>query len=155
MEVLGIDIGGSGIKGSIVDTKSGKLLSDKIRFSTPDTSTPKLILKGINDNIIKKLKWNGKIGCGFPGIVKENKIYSSANISKKWVGVNLKKKFFKKFDLECVVCNDADAAGIAEITLNKDLNTKGTVIIITVGTGLGTSIFYDGKLVPNIEFCHL
>ena len=95
MEVLGIDIGGSGIKGAIVDTKSGKLLSDKIRFSTPDTSTPKLILKGINDNIIKKLKWNGKIGCGFPGIVKENKIYSSVNISKKWVGVNLKNKFLK------------------------------------------------------------
>ena len=155
MEVLGIDIGGSGIKGSIVDTKSGKLLSNKIRFSTPDTSTPKLILNGINENIIKKLKWNGKIGCGFPGIVKENKIYSSANISKKWVGVNLKKKFLKKFNLECVVCNDADAAGIAEITLNKDLNTKGTVIIITVGTGLGTSIFNDGKLVPNIEFGHL
>ncbi len=155
MEVLGIDIGGSGIKGAIIDTKSGDLISDKIRFTTPKLSTPKEILNGIELNIIKKLNWNGRIGCGFPGIVKENKIFSSANISKKWIGVNLKKKFYKKFNLDCVACNDADAAGIAEISLNKKLNIKGTVIVITVGTGLGTSIFIDGKLVPNIEFGHL
>jgi len=89
------------------------------------------------------------------GVVKKNKVFSAANISKKWVGVNIKKKFSQNFNLECKAVNDADAAGIAEIYLNKNVPKKGTVMVITVGTRLGTSIFVDGKLVPNIEFGHL
>ena len=155
MKVLGIDIGGSGVKGAIVNTKTGKLVSEKIRFSTPNPSKPKNIIKGIQSNIINEFNWKGKVGCGFPGVIKNNKVFSAANISKKWIGVNIKKKFSKKFNLKCKAFNDADVAGIAEIELNKKINKKGTVIVITVGTGLGTSIFLDGKLVPNIEFGHL
>jgi polyphosphate glucokinase len=155
MNVLGIDIGGSGVKGAIVDTKSGLLISEKIRFPTPDNPTPKKVLDGIKLNIIDEFKWEGNIGCGFPGVVKKNKVYSAANIQKKWVGVNIKKKFYKKFNLKCVALNDADAAGISEIALNKKVKSKGTVLVITVGTGLGTSMFIDGKLIPNFELGHL
>ena len=107
MNVLGIDIGGSGVKGAIVDTKSGLLISEKIRFPTPDNPTPKKVLDGIKLNIIDEFKWEGNIGCGFPGVVKKNKVYSAANIQKKWVGVNIKKKFYKKFNLKCDALNDA------------------------------------------------
>ena len=155
MEILGIDIGGSGVKAALVDTDKGELLSDKIRFQTPENGSPKKIFDGIATNFIEELKWKGKVGCGFPGVVKKNKVYSAANISKKWIGVNIKKKFLKKFNLECRAINDADAAGLSEIKLNNKIPKKGTVMIITVGTGLGTSIFVDGKLVPNIEFGHL
>lgn len=155
MEVLGIDIGGSGVKAAVVDTKKGKLVSEKIRFSTPDPSSPKKIFEGIESNFINEFKWSGKVGCGFPGVIKKNKVLSAANINKKWVGVNIKKKFFQNFNIECNAVNDADAAGLAEIYLNKKIPKKGTVMVITVGTGLGTSIFVDGILVPNIEFGHL
>lgn len=155
MEVLGIDIGGSGVKGAIVETKSGKLVSEKIRFSTPIPSTPKKVFSGIKTNLIDKFNWEGKVGCGFPGVIKKNKVYSAANMNKKWIGTNIKKKFSNKFNLKCRAFNDADLAGIAEISLNKKIDKSGTIILITVGTGLGTSIFIDGKLVPNIEFGHL
>ena len=155
MDVLGIDIGGSGVKAAIVDTKSGKLLSEKIRFETPELPSPKKIFTGIEENFLSEFKWKGRVGCGFPGVIIKNKVYSAANLTKKWVGINIKKKFSKKFNLECYALNDADAAGISEIFLNKDIPNKGTIMVITVGTGLGTSIFVDGKLVPNIEFGHL
>ncbi len=155
MDVLGIDIGGSGVKAAVIDTMTGKLISEKIRFETPTNSSPKNIFEGIKTNFLEKLDWKGKVGCGFPGVVIKNKVFSAANISNKWVGVNIKKKFSQKFNLECKAINDADAAGISEITLNNKIPLKGTVMIITVGTGFGTSIFIDGKLVPNIEFGHL
>ena len=85
MKILGIDIGGSGIKGGIVNTKSGKLVSQKIRFETPSPSSPKKVIKKIKKNIIKELDWNKYVGCGFPGIVNKNKILSAANVSNKWV----------------------------------------------------------------------
>ena len=155
MDVLGIDIGGSGVKAAIVDTKSGRLLSEKIRFKTPESPSPKKIFTGIEENFLSEFKWKGSVGCGFPGVVIKNKVYSAANMTKKWVGINIKKKFFQKFNLKCYALNDADAAGISEMFLNKNIPNKGTVMVITVGTGLGTSIFVDGKLVPNIEFGHL
>ena len=155
MNVLGIDIGGSGVKGAIVDIESGELLSEKIRFPTPNKPTPKKIFDGIKSNILDELKWDGNVGCGFPGVVKKNKIYSAANMEKKWIGLNLKKKFHKKFNLRCKAINDADAAGLSEIALNPNVLKRGTVLVITVGTGLGTSMFIDGKLIPNFELGHL
>ena len=95
------------------------------------------------------------MGCGFPGIVNKNKILSAANVSNKWVGVDVSKRISRKTGCESFVLNDADAAGLAEMKYGAGKNKKGTVLMITVGTGLGTSIFIDGKLVPNIEFGHL
>ena len=95
------------------------------------------------------------MGCGFPGIVNKNKILSAANVSNKWVGVDVSKRISRKTGCESFVLNDADAAGLAEMKYGSGKNKKGTVLMITVGTGLGTSIFIDGKLVPNIEFGHL
>ena len=133
----------------------GRLLSEKIRFKTPESPSPKKIFTGIEENFLSEFKWKGSVGCGFPGVVIKNKVYSAANMTKKWVGINIKKKFSQKFNLKCYALNDADAAGISEIFLNKNIPKNGTVMVITVGTGLGTSIFVDGKLVPNIEFGHL
>jgi len=155
MKVLGIDIGGSGIKGGIVDTRLGKIVSEKIRFETPSPSSPKKVIKAIKKNIIKEYDWNKYVGCGFPGIVIKNKILSAANVSKKWVGVDVAKKISRKTGCESYIINDADAAGLAEIKFGAGKNKKGTILVVTVGTGLGTSIFVDGILVPNIEFGHL
>ena len=155
MEVLGIDIGGSGVKAAVVDTKKGELISQKIRFPTPENASPKKIFSDIESNFINEFNWTDRVGCGFPGVIIKNKVLSAANLNRKWVGLNIKKKFSKNFNLECRAVNDADAAGIAEINLNKNIPNKGTVMVITVGTGLGTSIFVDRKLVPNIEFGHL
>lgn len=155
MKILGVDIGGSGIKGGIVDTRLGKIVSEKIRFETPSPSSPKKVIKSIKKNIIKEFEWNKYVGCGFPGIVVKNKILSAANVSKKWIGVDVAKRISRKTGCESFVLNDADAAGLAEMRFGAGKNKNGTVLVITVGTGLGTSIFVDGKLVPNIEFGHL
>ena len=155
MKILGIDIGGSGIKGGIVDTKYGKLISQKIRFETPSPSSPKKVIKKIKKNIIKELGWNKHVGCGFPGVVIKNKIQSAANVSNKWVGVDVSKRISRKTGCKSFILNDADAAGLAEMKYGSGKNKKGKVLMITVGTGLGTSIFIDGKLIPNIEFGHL
>ena len=120
MKILGIDIGGSGIKGGIVNTKSGKLVSQKIRFETPSPSSPKRVIKKIKKNIIKELDWNKYVGCGFPGIVNKNKILSAANVSNKWVGVDVSKRISRKTGCESFVLNDADAAGLAEMKYDGD-----------------------------------
>ena len=124
MDVLGIDIGGSGVKAAIVDTKSGRLLSEKIRFKTPESPSPKKIFTGIEENFLSEFKWKGSVGCGFPGVVIKNKVYSAANMTKKWVGINIKKKVSQKFNVDCYALNDSDAAGISEIFLNKNIPKK-------------------------------
>lgn len=155
MKILGVDIGGSGIKAGIVETRLGKIVSERIRIETPSPSSPKKVIKSIKKNIIKKLDWNKYVGCGFPGIVVKNKILTAANVSKKWVGIDVSKRISRKTGCESYVLNDADAAGLAEMKFGAGKNKKGTVLMLTVGTGIGSSIFLNGTLVPNIEFGHL
>jgi polyphosphate glucokinase len=154
MQVLGIDVGGSGIKGAPVDTETGQLLAERLRIKTPKGAEPEPVAKVVAD-IAKSFQWNGPIGIGFPAPIKGGVTMMAANISQKWVGTNADDLFTKITGCDCTMMNDADAAGLAEMKFGAGRGQPGTVIMLTLGTGIGTAIFYRGKLLPNTEFGHL
>ena len=153
--VLGIDIGGTGMKAALVDTATGEFVKEKIKYGTPQPSNPKNMAQVLNQ-LIDDFDMRGTtIGCGFPAIVKNDICKSAANIDKEWLGVNLVEYFKNETGCNSVFMNDADAAGLAELKFGAGRDKMGTVIMITLGTGIGSGIFVDGKLVPNSEFGHL
>src|SRR5512147_151359 len=154
MQVLGIDVGGSGIKGAPVDTTTGKLLAERIRIKTPKKAEPKPVADVVAE-IAKSFDWKGPIGIGFPAPIKGGVALMAANVSEKWVGTNADDLFTKTTGCDCTMINDADAAGLAEMKFGAGKGQPGTVIMITLGTGIGTAIFYRGNLLPNTEFGHL
>ena len=154
MDILGIDIGGSGIKGAPVNSKSGELIAERKRIPTPDPATPEEITETFAQ-IVKDFNWSGPIGCGFPAVVRNGIVGTASNIDKKWIGVNVRQLFTQAAGSETVVVNDADAAGVAEIAFGAGRGHKGVVVIITVGTGLGTAVFSNGHLFPNTELGHI
>lgn len=154
MEILGIDIGGSGIKGAPVDCKTGILIQERFRIPTPQPSTPEAVTAKIKA-IAKHFNWIGTIGCGFPAIVQNGMVKSAANISKKWIGANAEALFHQATGCKTVVRNDADAAALAEMAFGAGKNQTGLTLLITLGTGIGTALFYEGRLIPNTEFGHL
>lgn len=152
MNVLGIDIGGTGIKGAIVDTSLGVLVSERLKIPTPSPATPKEVIK-VTRELIKHFDWQGKpIGCGFPSIIKKNVSYSAVNIDDSWKGINLKQVFKEGTGNDILFMNDADAAGLAEIHFGAGKNANGTVLMLTLGTGIGSGLFRNGRLIPNSEF---
>ena len=153
-EVLGIDFGGSGIKGAPVDTKKGKLLEKRYRIPTPVPATPNDVSEVIKE-IIKHFNWKGPVGVAFPSVVQNGIIKTAANIDKSWIGVNASQLLFEKTGLKTVVLNDADAAGMAEMKFGAGKGRKGLILLVTVGTGIGTVLFTRGKLVPNTELGHV
>lgn len=154
MQVLGIDVGGSGIKGAPVDIKAGKLLAERIRIKTPKSAEPQPVAEVV-DKIAKSFGWQGPIGIGFPAPIKSGVAMMAANISPKWVGVNADDLFSKVTGCACTLVNDADAAGLAEMAFGAGRGQPGTVILLTLGTGIGSAIFHRGNLLPNTEFGHL
>jgi polyphosphate glucokinase len=154
MQVLGIDVGGSGIKGAPVDTNTGKLLAERIRIKTPKEAEPQPIADVVAE-IARSFNWKGTIGVGFPAPIKAGVAMMAANISEKWVGTNADELFTKTTGCDCTMINDADAAGLAEMKFGAGSGQSGTVIMITLGTGIGTAIFHRGNLLPNTEFGHL
>ncbi|MEL6122132.1 MAG: ROK family protein [Bacteroidota bacterium] len=154
-EILGIDVGGTGIKAAMVDTINGEFTKEKIKRGTPQPSTPENVAIVLNELIDEFGARGTKIGCGFPSIIKHGVCYSAANIDKSWLGVNLVEYFQEVTGCEGYFVNDADAAGYAEMTYGRGVGRMGTVILITLGTGIGSGLFLDGKLVPNSEFGHL
>ncbi len=153
--ILGIDVGGSNIKGAIVDTNKGELITERFKIATPKPSTPRAVAKVFTE-LIKQTRYKGKtIGCGFPSIIKEGVCYSAANIDKKWKGTDVASLFSKASGRKVFVTNDADAAGLSEMEYGIGKGVKGSVLLITIGTGLGTALFSDGQLVSNTEFGHL
>lgn len=150
MEILGIDVGGSGVKGAIVDTDSGELTSERIRIATPTPPTPKKIAGTVKD-LVGQLEYRGPIGCSFPTVVVDGQALTSGNIDEAWLGTRVDELFAEATGSPFVVHNDADVAGIAEMTLGAGRGLGGTVIMVTIGTGLGTGVFSDGLLIPNIE----
>jgi polyphosphate glucokinase len=154
MQVLGIDIGGSGIKGAPVDTETGNLLAERIRIKTPRDAEPQPVADVVAE-IAKAFRWNGPIGIGFPAPIKAGVAMMAANISDKWIGTNADDLFTKTTGCDCTMINDADAAGLAEMRFGAGRNQMGTVIMLTLGTGIGTAIFNEGHLLPNTEFGHL
>ncbi len=152
--VLGVDIGGTGIKGAPVEVKAGRLLADRRKILTPKPATPVAVAETFKE-LVEFHKWEGLIGVGFPAIIKEGIAHSAANIDKSWIGVNVEKLLGEAVDLPVVAVNDADAAGVAEVQFGAGEGQRGTVLLITIGSGLGSALFVDGKLVPNTEFGHL
>ena len=153
-KILGIDIGGSGIKGAPVNTKKGKLIDKRLRVATPDPATPEAVAAVIRQ-IAEHFKWDGLIGCGFPGVVRNGIVRTAANLDKSWADVDARKLFSEKTGLPVTIVNDADSAGMAEMKFGAGKHQKGAVILITVGTGIGTVFFTKGKLLPNTELGHL
>jgi polyphosphate glucokinase len=154
MHILGIDIGGSGIKGAPVDVTTGEILQERVRIPTPQPSRPEAVAEVVAE-LARSFNWSGPIGVGFPALVRHGVVWTAANISKKWVGTNAEDLFTQATGCPTTVLNDADAAGIAEMTFGAGRGRKGSTFIITIGTGLGTALFIDQTLVPNLEFGHM
>jgi polyphosphate glucokinase len=151
---FGIDIGGSGIKGAPVDMNKGELAAERVRFETPDESTPENVIEIVLD-VLAKFDWDEPFGCAFPGIVHHGVVRSAANVDKSWIGVDLAAELRKRTAHPVVVVNDADAAGVAEGRFGAAKGVDGVVILTTLGTGIGSAVLLDGALLPNTEFGHL
>ncbi|MFN8489459.1 MAG: ROK family protein [Caldilineaceae bacterium] len=154
MAIMGIDIGGSGIKGAPVDVEKGEFLAERERIDTPQPSTPARVAEAVVE-LIKKFEWRGPIGCTFPAVVQHGVIRTAANVDKTWIGTNGEALFSDSTGCPIRVLNDADAAGVAEMTFGAGRGRKGVVILLTFGTGIGSAIFIDGILLPNTEFGHV
>jgi polyphosphate glucokinase len=153
-EVLGIDIGGSGIKGAIVDIDSGDLASERHRIPTPRPATPRKVSAAVQE-LVAEFDYSGRIGCCFPTIVIDGRAQSRSNLHEAWVDTAIDESFSAATGLPFTVLNDADAAGIAEMRLGAGIGLDGKVITITIGTGLGSGLFYRGQLIPNLELGHM
>jgi polyphosphate glucokinase len=154
MEILGIDVGGSGVKGAPVDTANGKMLTERFRIPTPEGARPKDVAKVVAE-ISRHFEWTGPIGVGFPAVIQRGIARTAANVDKKWIGTDAKTLFSEATGCPVRVLNDADAAGTAEMRFGAGKDRDGVVFIITIGTGLGTAVFSDGVLVPNTELGHI
>ena len=155
MEILGVDIGGSGIKGAFVDTKTGQLITERIRIKTPKPATPEAIAKTLKE-LVDTFKWQGPVSCGFPARVIRGTVLTAANIDKSWIDTPVEKLFSKTLGQPVFVANDADVAGIAEMNFGIGSKYKDKIVIfLTIGTGIGSAIFLNGKLYPNSELGHV
>lgn len=154
MEYLGIDIGGSIIKGAIVDVASGKLISERLRITTPEAATPQAIATKVAE-LVQQLNWTGKIGCGFPAVISSGVAKTAANIDNSWIGIDVAALLSEATSCQCHVVNDADAAGLAEMRFGNGKDRSGTVLVVTLGTGIGSALFYNGNLYPNTELGHM
>jgi polyphosphate glucokinase len=154
MHVFGIDIGGTGIKGAPVDLATGKLVADRKKIATPQPATPEAVTEVVRE-VVQSFGWTGPVGATFPGVVTGGTIRTAANVDKSWIGTDAAAAFRKALGSDVVVLNDADAAGIAEMTFGAGVGVKGSVLMLTFGTGIGSALFLDGLLVPNTEFGHI
>jgi polyphosphate glucokinase len=154
MEILGIDIGGSGIKGAPVDVDTGALTADRFRIPTPEPSLPDAVA-AVVATIAQHFNWHGPIGCTFPAVVKNGVTLSAANVARAWLGADAQNLFTRETGCPVLVLNDADAAGIAEMQFGVGKDRPGIVLLLTLGTGIGSALFVDGLLVPNTEFGHI
>lgn len=154
MEILGIDIGGSGIKGAPVNIETGELLTERYRIPTPEPSNPEQVADTVRE-LVEHFNWKGPVGCGFPTVIHHGQSVATANIDKSWKGVHVDEVLSKITGLPFTVINDADAAGLAEMTFGAGVGKMGLVIMVTIGTGLGTGVFFNGQLIPNFELGRL
>ena len=152
--ILGIDIGGSGIKGAPVDINKGVFTADRFRIPTPQPATPDAVAEVVGQ-IAEHFHYSGPTGITFPAIVKSGVVHSAANVDESWIDTDARALFAPRVGGHALVVNDADAAGVAEVRYGAGKDQPGVVILITLGTGIGTAIFLDGKLLPNTEFGHL
>lgn len=154
MEILGIDIGGTGIKGAIVNLDTGALTTERHRIPTPSPATPAAVAATVAE-LVKHFDYSGPIGFGFPAVMIDGVAHTATNIHKDWIHTNAETLFAEITNCPCRVINDADAAGFAEMAMGAGAEKKGVVAVLTIGTGIGSALFIDGKLVPNTEFGHV
>uniref|UniRef100_A0AAU2V3N9 ROK family protein n=1 Tax=Streptomyces sp. NBC_00003 TaxID=2903608 RepID=A0AAU2V3N9_9ACTN len=153
--VFGVDVGGSGIKGAPVDLERGDLAQERHKVLTPQPATPDAVAGRVAE-VVSHFGWSGPVGITFPGVITGNTVRTAANVAKKWVGVDAARLLSDRLGgLPVTVVNDADAAGVAEMRFGAGKGRKGTVILLTFGTGIGSAVFNDGHLVPNTELGHL
>lgn len=155
MEILGVDIGGSGIKGAVVDAAGGTLVSERRRIPTPQPATPAAIAAALGA-LVEELDWHGAVACGFPARVNGGVVRTAANIDASWIRVNAEQLFSQALGQQVMVINDADAAGIAEMRFGAGQGRgERRIMMLTIGTGIGSAMFLDGRLYPNTELGHL
>jgi polyphosphate glucokinase len=153
-QVLGIDIGGTGIKAAPVDTATGKLTADRQKIDTPHPAKPDPVAEVVQA-LVKAFDWTGPVGITFPGVVTGGTIRSAANVDPEWIGTDARALFGRAAGRAVEVINDADAAGVAEMRFGAGAGVAGTVLMLTLGTGIGSALFIKGALVPNTEFGHV
>jgi polyphosphate glucokinase len=156
MQIFGVDIGGSGIKGAPVDLDRGALAQERCKVLTPHPATPDGVADGVRQ-VVEHFGWTGRVGLTFPGVVTGGAtVRTAANVDKSGVDTDARALFGERLDgLDVTVVNDADAAGVAEMHFGAGRGRKGTVVLLTFGTGIGSAVFSDGVLVPNTELGHL
>jgi polyphosphate glucokinase len=152
--VLGIDIGGTGIKGAPVDLSDGKLISERVKLDTPHPSVPEAVAAVVSQ-LVTGFSWTGPLGITFPGVVIDGVVKTAANVDKAWIDTNAAELFGRVTGQPVTVINDADAAGVAEMTFGAGVGERGTVLLLTFGTGIGSALFTEGVLVANTEFGHI
>jgi polyphosphate glucokinase len=154
MHAFGIDIGGTGIKGAPVDLDAGKLLAPRQKIATPHPAEPEAVAEVVHQLLVS-FEWSGPIGVTFPGVVTSGITRTAANLDPAWIGIDGQAVLAKAAGQAVMLLNDADAAGVAEMTFGAGRDQSGTVLMVTFGTGIGSALFIDGILVPNTEFGHL
>lgn len=154
MITLGIDIGGSGIKGALVDTEKGEMVTDRLRIPTPQPAKPPAVIAVLKE-IVDHFEYNGPVGVGLPGIVINGTVFSAANIDDDWLGFPGQQAMAEATGCPVILANDADVAGVAEMRFGAGKGQSGTVMIFTLGTGIGSAVFVNGRSVPNTELGHL
>lgn len=150
MVVLGIDIGGSGMKGALVNSITGEMITERHRIPTPKSRKPKDMAAVVKE-IVTHFNHKGPVGCGFPTVIRHGVCKSQGNLHKKWLNLNVRELFSEATGLPVTVINDADAAGYATMNYGIGKGKEGLVIMITIGTGLGSGAFFNGELIPNFE----
>jgi polyphosphate glucokinase len=151
---FGVDIGGSGIKGCLVDLEEGRLIGERLRIETPQPSMPDPVY-GVVAQIVDHFGWTERIGVTFPGVMKNGVAHTAANVEKSWIGTDVDAGLDALIPGTVETLNDADAAGIAEMRYGAGRDKRGVVLMLTFGTGIGSALFVDGHLVPNTEFGHI
>jgi polyphosphate glucokinase len=152
---FGVDVGGSGVKGGIVDLDTGALIGERFKLETPQPATPDAVGQTVAA-VVREFAWTGKVGITYPGVVTEGVVRTAANVDKAWIGTNAGEFFSKALDgQEVTVLNDADAAGLAEEKFGAGRDNTGVIVLLTFGTGIGSAVIHNGVLLPNTEFGHL
>ncbi len=154
MQVFGLDIGGSGIKGAPVDAETGELLAERVRVGTPEGARPDDVAAACVE-VVSRSGWDGPVGCGFPGVVKGGVVHTAANVADEFIGFDLQERLERELGQPAGIVNDADAAGLAEVRWGAGRGVDGVLLMLTLGTGIGTALFVGGKLVPNTELGHV
>jgi polyphosphate glucokinase len=154
MAILGIDIGGSGVKGAPVDTVRGELIAERLRVPTPQPSDVTSVVEAVAE-VAAQFDGFDRVGVTFPGVVVDGVTRTAANVDKSWLDAPAASVFSDRLGCPVTVLNDADAAGVAEVSFGAGRGQRGLIMMLTFGTGIGSALFLDGELIPNTEFGHL